>query len=245
MTSLIQPAHLLRTLTIWIVAVVLALLAGVAESGISAVTTGDIDGDGARDSVRLAWPEPDGRPPTRCRSRPDSGYKACGLEPSIKLVAHLTRLGWQRIRVPVTIVDARILGIVDVDRDGRGEVFVEVAHGASTAFFMVLRLVGDRLVPMTTGGPPTACPLGGSVTHFAVMGCTKGALVIGGWGNDATSASGSFTAYHLDGARFVVERTSSFDWTCPVGNDDRMQCATAEQLAATGLDLDCPDLPFN
>jgi hypothetical protein len=215
--------------------VVVVLLLSVATATMAAVT-GDIDGDGLRDSLSLAW-APDG---AQLRTFCDE-EGSCGERQAVKLVARLSRLGVQRVRVPVEIRDARILGVVDVDRDGSGEVFLEVAHGASTALFTVLRIVDGRLTPMSIGVRPARFSLGGSVTHFGTVGCTRGALVIETWGTDWTRASATFTVYRFDGARLVVERRHNFEWTCT----DDVSCETSPELEAAGFDRDCPDIPFN
>src|SRR3954451_24816533 len=47
-----------------------------------------------------------------------------------------------------------VLGGADVDGDARPEVFVQVAHGASTAFVSPFRVLDQHLVQVTEGGSP-------------------------------------------------------------------------------------------
>src|SRR5205823_3410842 len=85
---------------------------------------GDVDGDGTPDHLTLA-----------------------GAAPDTTLVADLSRLGHQSIGVAVVDSPA-ILGIADVDKDGTGEIFVRIDQGASTEFFVIVKLVGGRLIEM-------------------------------------------------------------------------------------------------
>jgi hypothetical protein len=220
------PAMIQTCCLTWLL---VALMAATAAG-----STGDVDGDGVADSVRVAWPPEAVRSRMRCT---DDGH--CPA----KLVADLSRLGRRSARLAVggNLEEPRVLGIVDVDGDGRGEIFVEVGHGASTAFFTIVRVVRDRLEPMI-GGTHADFPLGGSVMHFAVVGCTKGEFVTGGWSREGDGASGGMTAYRLDGNALVEVRSRKFEWTCPEAAEE---CPTFDQIDATGFDTSCPGVEFN
>ena len=70
-------------------------------------------------------------------------------------------------------------GVEDVDRDGRGEVFVRTAQGASTTFVTPFRYDGARLAPLTVDGAPVRLGIGGSATHGDGFSCTDaGTLVV-------------------------------------------------------------------
>ena len=70
-------------------------------------------------------------------------------------------------------------GVEDVDRDGRGEVFVRTAQGASTTFVTPFRYDGTRLAPLTVDGTPIRLGIGGSATHGDGFSCTDaGTLVV-------------------------------------------------------------------
>jgi hypothetical protein len=236
----------------WLVAV--ACCAGVARGAATAVFAPasrpaaplDVDGDGHEDDLRIVTaPErPDEEP--RCRRFPDAtqrvqGGGGCSFNVrSTKLVAELSRLGRRKLKIASAIADTRVLGVVDINHDGYGEIFIEIDHGASTRFFTLFRLIGEQMVQITLDGRPVSMPLGGSVTHYDVLGCRTGELVHGSWGIDPIngSAAGSITAYRLEEVRLRVIRTTSYTWTC--ANDTRGLCPTGEQMAATGYDLECP-----
>ena len=70
-------------------------------------------------------------------------------------------------------------GVEDVDRDGRAEVFVRTAQGASTTFVTPFRYDGTRLAPLTVDGTPVRLGIGGSATHGDGFSCTEaGTLVV-------------------------------------------------------------------
>ena len=70
-------------------------------------------------------------------------------------------------------------GVEDVDRDGRGEVFVRTAQGASTTFVTPFRYDGSRLAPLTVDGVPVRLGIGGSAAHGNGFSCTEdGTLVV-------------------------------------------------------------------
>ncbi|MBC7374489.1 MAG: hypothetical protein H7323_10920, partial [Frankiales bacterium] len=90
-------------------------------------------------------------------------------------------------------------GVEDLDRDGRGEVFVQVGRGASTGFLLVLRYDGTRLAPLTEGGRPRLLAFGGSATHGDGFSCTDaGRLVV------RTASSDDGKAYALETVTYRV-----------------------------------------
>ncbi len=95
----------------------------------------------------------------------------------------------------VADVDPPVQGVVDVDRDGRAEVFLETTRGASTVFYTPFRYDGTRLQAVQLEGEPVRLGVGGSVTHGDGFACAQGRLV---------TASSTST----DGERFDVTTTT-------------------------------------
>jgi hypothetical protein len=99
-----------------------------------------------------------------------------------------------------------VLGYADIDRDGRSEVFLETAEGASTSFATPYRYDGKALVELQLDGGPARLGMGGSITHgdgFVCLG--TGLLEI----RQATSDDGeTFTvqasSYRITGAQLVL-----------------------------------------
>src|SRR4051794_12365962 len=106
---------------------------------------------------------------------------------------------------------AQLLGTADVDRDGRAEVFVQTAEGASTQFATPYRFDGTALRELQLGGAPARLGIGGSVTHGDGFRC----LPPGQRGvRQAESSDGSsFVAqarrYALVGDQLVLRGSSS------------------------------------
>ena len=99
--------------------------------------------------------------------------------------------------------NTHVIGGSDVNGDGRREVFVQVAHGASTAVVSPFRLVDARLVQISEGGSPTLLDVNGSVTHLDGFSCHPPVLVI--WGETAT-ADGK--AYRQTVGRYRISDTA-------------------------------------
>lgn len=99
-----------------------------------------------------------------------------------------------------------VLGYADVDRDGRSEVFLETAEGASTSFATPYRYDGKALVELQLDGGPARLGMGGGITHGDGFVCLKtGLLEI----RQATSDDGeTFTvqasSYRISGSQLVL-----------------------------------------
>ena len=79
-----------------------------------------------------------------------------------------------RVVAPVVGSDVpqpAVSGLFDVDDDGRAEVFVETARGASTAFVQMFRYDGKALYEVTYDGGHQRFGIGGSVTHGEGFSC--------------------------------------------------------------------------
>ena len=102
------------------------------------------------------------------------------------------------------IRDFAFTGVL-LDRDGRAEVFLKTAEGASTAFATPYRYDGTSLREVTLDGTPARLGYGGGVTHGDGFRClASGQLEV----RQATSADGKaftvqVTSYRLTGAALV------------------------------------------
>lgn len=158
---------------------------------------GDVDGDGEVDDVAVQ-----GTRVTVTLSR--SGQRVSGsadsdIEPN----------------APVTVA-----GVVDADRDGRADLFVRVAQGASTTTLRVLRYDGRVLRPVDTADRPLLLTIGGTVTHGDGFSCTdEGRLVVrAAVSDEGTTFRVTTTTYALRG--FVAEEVSRTTATAPQGSDE-------------------------
>lgn len=95
----------------------------------------------------------------------------------------------------VADVEPPLQGVVDVDRDGRAEVFLETTRGASTVFYTPFRYDGNTLRALALAGEPVRLGVGGSATHGDGFACTGGRLVVSSSTSD-------------DGATFDVTTTT-------------------------------------
>jgi hypothetical protein len=87
-----------------------------------------------------------------------------------------------------------VSGLADLDRDGRNEVWLETARGASTSFVQAYRYDGTALHELTYDGGHIRFGIGGSVTHGDGFTC-------GGDGQLVVS-----TAESDDGSTYRVRR---------------------------------------
>lgn len=97
---------------------------------------------------------------------------------------------------------APVLGSHDVDGDGRSEVFVETAQGASTTFATPYRYDGTALRELSLDGMPARLGIGGSVTHGDGFRCAGGLLVL----LSAESSDGK--AYTVRTSRYRLTATA-------------------------------------
>jgi hypothetical protein len=114
---------------------------------------GDVDGDGAADGVMVT-----------------------ATEVTVALS------GGGRVSAPIADSDLpkpAVSGLADLDRDGRNEVWLETARGASTSFVQAYRYDGAALRELTYDGGHIRFGIGGSVTHGDGFTCTdNGSLVV-------------------------------------------------------------------
>lgn len=128
---------------------------------------GDVDGDGTRDSVRSS---------------------------ATLLTVELS--SGSTVTAPINADAPRsapILGYADIDRDGRSEIFLETAQGASTQFATPYRYDGKVLRELQLEGGPARLGIGGSVTHGEGFRCSGGKLEV----LNATSEDGSAYTVHV------------------------------------------------
>jgi hypothetical protein len=115
--------------------------------------------------------------------RPDSAHvvplRKGDLNTKFLLVVQLTSRGIQKIpftaapsgKMPPT--GPRVIGAVDLDSDGRAEIFVLVDSGASTEFWTIFKLVNGRVTQVTTAGRPVQLPVGGTVMDNFGFSCDR------------------------------------------------------------------------
>jgi len=106
---------------------------------------------------------------------------------------------------------APVLGTGDVDRDGRVEVFVRTAQGASTTFATPYRYDGSALRVVLLDGEPAQLGIGGSVTHGDGFRCLPtGVLEVSkAESEDGTTFTVQVSTYRLGGNELVVARTAT------------------------------------
>jgi hypothetical protein len=176
---------------------------------------GDVDGDGAVDTVTVT--------PTLVSVR-------------------LTRGGV--VSAPVVESDLpqpALSGLFDVDGDGRAEVFVETARGASTAFVQLYRYDGRVLQEVTYDGGRQRFGIGGSVTHGEGFSCPgDGRLLVG----QAETFNGSaYTVrtrtYRLEDS--VLRLVGETSVTAPSIEDPRVGAAYQVACGSVGEGGSAPD----
>ena len=106
---------------------------------------------------------------------------------------------------------AQVLGTGDIDRDGRVEVFVRTAQGASTSFATPYRYDGSALRVVLLDGEPAQLGIGGSVTHGDGFRCLPTGLleVSKAETEDGTSYTVQVSTYRLTGDELVVARRTT------------------------------------
>ena len=81
--------------------------------------------------------------------------------------------------VDTDVPQVSVSGLHDVDGDGRAEVFVETARGASTSFVQLYRYDGKQLTEVTSEDGHVRLGIGGTVTHGEGFSCPgDGTLVV-------------------------------------------------------------------
>lgn len=99
-----------------------------------------------------------------------------------------------------------VSGLADLDRDGRNEVWLETARGASTSYLQIYRYDGTALRELTYAGGHIRFGIGGSVTHGDGFTCTEaGRLVVRRAESDDGSAFRVRTrTYRVSGASLLL-----------------------------------------
>jgi hypothetical protein len=164
---------------------------------------GDVDGDGKPDQVTVA------------NAPIGEGVWAVTLK--------LTALGTRRGQVHTESERPRVVGVVDADADGFGEVFLTINEGASTSFWGVLRLVDGVVREVTKDGAQLSLGIGGSVSHGDGFACRdevkanrgRELVIYTGDTTDGVTWEGTVTTYTWAAGRVVAvkERNETF----PVG----------------------------
>jgi hypothetical protein len=113
---------------------------------------GDVDGDGQRDVIQ-----------------PSATVLKVTLSSTGKVVTAPVHAESPR--------PAALLGTADVDRDGRAEIFLQTAEGASTEFATPYRFDGTSLKELQLDGGPARLGIGGSVTHGDGFRCLPSGLL--------------------------------------------------------------------
>lgn len=144
---------------------------------------GDVDGDGTKDAVRAS---------------------------AELLTVDLSSGG--TVTAPVHAESPRsapVLGYADIDRDGRSEVFLETAEGASTQFVTPYRFDGKALHELQLEDGPARLGMGGSVTHGDGFRCPGGRLeVLRSDSQDGTTYTVHITTYRLGATELVMVSTT-------------------------------------
>lgn len=82
------------------------------------------------------------------------------------------------VLVDADVPQVSVSGLHDVDGDGRAEVFVETARGASTSFVQIYRYDGTTLAEVTSEGGHLRLGIGGSVMHGEGFSCPGDGTVV-------------------------------------------------------------------
>ena len=175
--------------------------AGTADSEMAVLRSpGDVDGDGKSDRVTLE-------------------FKDCDYV----VVAQLTRVGVRRSLVgeEITYPYPRFLGVVDINRDGKGEVFVQTDRGASTMVATLFTLVNDQLHQVTLDGAPVGLGAG-RISHALRQHRMRNrktrnderSYVVWGLARRTSATRENAAVYVLDGSRLrLLKKTNSRFWS--------------------------------
>lgn len=147
---------------------------------------GDVDGDGQRDVI----------------------------QPSATLLKVTLSSTGKVVTAPVHSEDPRpadLLGTADVDRDGRAEVFLQTAAGASTEFATPYRFDGTSLRELQLDGGPARLGIGGSVTHGDGFRCLPSGLleIRQAESTDGTTFTVRADRYAIVGVQLVLKSSST------------------------------------
>lgn len=120
--------------------------------------SGDFDGDGINEFFQVFAKVDSDNLPTEwfARIRFSSGGQAT-LEALVDPAGRL--------------IYPRIIGIADVNRDGREETFLSLDHGASVEFLGLFTIIDKKIVRVLQDGEPARLSLGGTVTSGSGIEC--------------------------------------------------------------------------
>jgi hypothetical protein len=165
------------------------------------------------------------------------------------VIADMTDLGRQSVVVKnanllllaneVTQGFPMIYGVVDVAGDGHAVIFAETDHGASTAFFTMIRLVNHRLTQMTLEDEPVELTVNGSVKQYSIVGCGTGELVWAAfaWNDVDRTYDAERIEYRLDRAELEQVRRTTHRFVA-----DSEERIDPTELSTEGYDVRCPPL---
>jgi hypothetical protein len=182
--------------------------ASASPSAAPVAAPGDVDGDGQADTVTVT---------------------------TTTLTVALS--GGRSVSAPIVGSDVPkpvVSGLADLDRDGRAEVWVETARGASTSFVQAYRYDGTKLSELTFAGGHIRFGIGGSVTHGDGFACTpEGHLVV------TTAESDTGTSYRVRTRTFRVSGAallllSDRTTTAPSMEDRRVVAAYQVDCGSVG-----------
>jgi hypothetical protein len=169
---------------------------------------GDVDGDGATDGISVT---------------------------ATAVTVSLTTGG--TVSAPVVDSDVprpAVSGLADLDRDGRNEVWLETARGASTSFVQAYRFDGTALRELTFEGGHIRFGIGGSSTHGDGFTCTdRGELrVMTAESDDGTTFRVRSITYRVAGA--ALERVAEVSSTATSMEDPRVRAAYQVDCGSVG-----------
>lgn len=127
-----------------------------------------------------------------------------------------------------------VSGLADLDRDGRNEVWLETARGASTSFVQAYRFDGTALRELTLDGGHIRFGIGGSATHGDGFTCTEsGELVV------TTAESDDGSTYRVRSITYrvagtVLQRVLETTSAAPSLEDPRVRAAYQVDCGSVG-----------
>jgi hypothetical protein len=173
----------------------------------------------APDPTGTATPTAGGSP-TRTSTRPaaDGDVDGDGRKDAVSTTATVITVtlsgSGRKLTAPIHADDprpAQVRGSHDVDRDGRAEVFVQTAQGASAFFVTPYRYDGTKLVELQVDGEPARFGIGGAVTYGNGFVCLPDGHVDVKESESTDGETYTITdrLYRVAGARLVLVRTAT------------------------------------
>jgi hypothetical protein len=169
---------------------------------------GDVDGDGQADTVVVTATQ-----------------------------VSVTLSGGGTVSAPIVESDVPkpvVSGLHDLDLDGRNEIWVETARGASTSFVQAYRYDGKKLAELTFEGGHIRFGIGGSVTHGDGFTCKDNGqlLVSTAESDDGTTYRVHDVSYRVSG--FALIRVLETFATAKSMDDPRVRAAYQVQCGSVG-----------